>query len=503
MNAYRKTLLAIALAVAANGVNAAVTQSSDQKGEVLLFPYYTANGGWSTLISIVNTGNDPLAVRVRHREGRAGQDVQSLNLYLDAFDTWTAVIYDPDGDANGPAAIATQDTSCTVPAIRGNEQLPMDVNGSHYWPFQTGHLDDGREMAATFSDFAAETRDGFIEVIELGTVSGSSAQLIDGSDGNCAELAERWAPGGTWSTDPQLDVNAPQGNLTGQVTLINPLEARAMGARPTVLRGLLFGSQHSAPQDASPSVATGEFQGAETQSLVMVGDNPVVTTWSRPLDAIQAVLSVDQLHNEFLTSGGIESEWIITLPTKPSILDGLPSRPFDEAYGEVAPGEACIATGAFSVGGSPVLPGFVFDRSGQVLTDPDECADPEAGDKGFGPTLCFYRSYCEVTNNFEFNGTSMFSSARPVAIDTQAGGDDAADGWAYFWFLGETMLTHPEEDNVNVEGHVYRGLPAIGFMAAGLSADAIIPGVVSNFGLMQPHVIQTEICTEDCEDFLP
>ncbi|MBL4661333.1 MAG: hypothetical protein JKY19_13330, partial [Alcanivoracaceae bacterium] len=59
----------------------AVQLSSNGMGQVLIFPYYTVNGGFNTLINLVNRTNEAKALRVRFREAANGREVFTFNLY--------------------------------------------------------------------------------------------------------------------------------------------------------------------------------------------------------------------------------------------------------------------------------------------------------------------------------------------------------------------------------------------------------------------------------------
>ena len=94
----------------------AVTLNPRGTGQVLIYPYYTVNAGFSTLLSVVNTTAQGKALKVHIREGYDGRDVLIFNLYLSPYDAWVAQIFDP-GSGSGGAAIATNDNSCTVPTF--------------------------------------------------------------------------------------------------------------------------------------------------------------------------------------------------------------------------------------------------------------------------------------------------------------------------------------------------------------------------------------------------
>src|SRR5690606_38794306 len=94
-----------------SGMANAVNINPDGLGQVLLYPYYTVNGGNSTLISIVNTTDQAKAVKVRFLEALNSAEVLDFNLYLSPFDVWTAAVTRTEDGAS----LFTGDTSCTVP----------------------------------------------------------------------------------------------------------------------------------------------------------------------------------------------------------------------------------------------------------------------------------------------------------------------------------------------------------------------------------------------------
>ena len=99
-------LAGVAGMVGLTSVSNAVNLNSDGLGEVLIYPFYTVNNGLDTLLSVVNTTADVKAVKVRFVDSKNSREVLDFNLYLSPFDVWTGVITDPDGDNDGPAAVA-------------------------------------------------------------------------------------------------------------------------------------------------------------------------------------------------------------------------------------------------------------------------------------------------------------------------------------------------------------------------------------------------------------
>ncbi len=93
----RKNLTAAVLAGLAGaagivGSAQAVNINPDGLGQVLIYPYYTTNGGNTTVLSVVNTSEDAKAIKVRFMEGQNSQEVLDFNLYMSAYEVWAAAI---------------------------------------------------------------------------------------------------------------------------------------------------------------------------------------------------------------------------------------------------------------------------------------------------------------------------------------------------------------------------------------------------------------------------
>lgn len=177
-----------------NGMNI----NPDGTGQVLIYPYYTVNGGNQTLLSVVNTTSQGKAVKIRFLEGRNSREVLDFNLYLAAYDVWTGAIFSLV--ENGPANLVTLDKSCTAPTFANNAELPSLSNGVKYAPFRnykyTGTNNDSGP------DSVARTREGHFEMIEMGTVINGTRNSLNalthtnGVPNNCAQIRNAWVSGG-------------------------------------------------------------------------------------------------------------------------------------------------------------------------------------------------------------------------------------------------------------------------------------------------------------------
>jgi len=157
----------------------AVYLNPDGLGSVLVYPYYTVNGGNVTLISVVNTTDQGKAVKVRFLEAYNSREVLDFNLYMSPFDVWVAAVAPL---ATG-AEVLTNDNSCTVP--------PIPAAGV---AFRTGAFDGS--IAGQPKDGGptslVRTREGYVEMYEMAVLTGTSASNVthnaNGTPANCAKI---------------------------------------------------------------------------------------------------------------------------------------------------------------------------------------------------------------------------------------------------------------------------------------------------------------------------
>lgn len=128
-------------------------------GQTLLVPYYTAQGGNDTYLSIVNTDmRNGKAVKIRFRGASNSDDVLDFTILLSPGDVWAAAISKPAGQ--DLPKLTTSDKSCTLPAI--------PQNGVNFNPARL-------HQKLTAAQQASETREGYVEIFNMADIPPTAA----------------------------------------------------------------------------------------------------------------------------------------------------------------------------------------------------------------------------------------------------------------------------------------------------------------------------------------
>ena len=315
-------------------ISTAVNLNPDGVGQVLLYPYYTVNGGNTTVLSVVNTTDSGKAVKVRFLDARNSREVLDFNLYLSEYDVWTAAVFSLS-DA-GPANIVTNDTSCTVPGIeRGIFQLPTLADGRRYFPFRTTAFTD-YTTAGLNAQSPTRTRDGYIEMIEMGSIDYNSPAgfgffltHINNRPADCAFLEEAWLAAGTaggngiWVNNPAQDMSAPTGGLFGGAAIVNVAGGTYTNYNAEAIDGFSANQIHSFPGAQTPSLASVNAPGGgPVTSYVFDRGRLITSNWlvntGTAYFAVSALFMREAVFNEYEVDPdlGASTEWIVTFPTR-------------------------------------------------------------------------------------------------------------------------------------------------------------------------------------------
>ena len=282
----------------------AVQLSTNGTGQVLIFPYYTVNNGTNTLIYLINTTPEPKVVNVRFREGANNKNVMSFMVYLGAFDYWDGVLI--LNQSSNKTKLITQDASCTFPNFISHQGVEF-VNYLY-----TGEFIDA------YGDGDERLREGYVEVIEMGVLTGASALAVSldsqtSQIRDCSFLENSWL-NGPWQIDPSVDILPPSGGLSGNISLINVEQAYAVNVEPTILEDFSDQHLHAFLENEFPALTNGNTR----STIIDSNSNRINTNWPTGIEAVNAVLTSSLISNEydFRIDYGGTTDWVITMPTR-------------------------------------------------------------------------------------------------------------------------------------------------------------------------------------------
>lgn len=463
----------------------AVYLNPDGLGSVLVYPYYTVNGGNSTLLSVVNTTSEGKAVKVRFLEAYNSREVLDFNLYMSPFDVWVAQVAE---NGAGGASVFTNDNSCTVPVI------PATGAAFRTIAFD-GQSAQGKDGGPTS---LARTREGYVELIEMGTVTNTQNSTLNaithGSTSvpsNCNVVVKAWSGGGYWVGNPLIDISDPDGGLFGSGSIINVGEGTIEAYNAEAIDAFYVAATtatHTAPGSLSPSIASA----TSLTSNVFANGALVTTTYLQGVNAVSSLFMVDNVYNEYVVDPGLNAatEWVVTFPTKRFYVDKanlyLPAatswRPFDVLFTSTNGGTSC----------SPVGLQFWNREEQTTSTGVDFSPAPTAA----GTALCYEAQV--ITFNQGTPPSTVLASALEANIDlTQVG---FTSGWARIDLVNDSLgqpdpnhhlATTPEASSATATapaGNVFLGLPATGFAVIEyVNGNAGGAGVLSNYTGLYRH----------------
>ena len=470
--------IAASLGVMASSVEA-IMLNPRGTGQVLIYPYYTVNAGYGTLLSIVNTTVHGKALKVRFHEGRDGRVVFAFNLYLSPYDVWVGQTFDTSADGSGGAAIATNDNSCTVPAFA---PAPGGNSGVRIAPFGNA------AYSASSSDGGPagldRTREGLVEVIEMGEIASDDTpgtmhtlraiSHVAGTPLNCAQVVAAWAANGYWATNAAADMTPPAGGLYGAASIISVAQGTLFPVEAEIIEGFSSAFQHTAPDAAAPDLNTpGKSLDGLVSASVPVNGRTLQLSYARGEDAVSALFMADGVYNEYLVDPalGAGTDWVVAFPTKRFYADparvGTAARaPFDALFGAntALPGTSCSTVSAQVVSREEDVPvSGIFDP----------------------PPVPAHASVCFETSVLTLAGAVSTLGSR-LLVATDAATSTIPD---VRYRGGQILLdlSGPAHALVSSNGDTLLGLPAIGFAVTNYVNANVAPGVLSNYSAAYPH----------------
>lgn len=487
MNAFKRKALATAV-FAGLGIGSAhaVYQDPHGLGQALIYPYYTVQSvdgnAFNTFVSVVNTTTTGKVVKVRVREGKNSREVLDFNLYLSPNDVWTGAIIPSSATAGAPGRLITGDNSCT------NPQIP--ATGIDFRNF--AYVDDPSTTAVNEADGAGigldRTREGYIEMLEMSTVIGTSLTAIThgttGVPANCAAVR-----GAGPNALPAANRAAPTGGLAGTGTLIN-----VNNGSDSTYNAIALANVTTTDIYTDIGTEQGNLAQADGVSVVVTsasdGTRVYTSGWTLGIDAVSATMMNANVINEYVLDAGTKSntDWVMTFPTKRFYVDTVSARaPFSNKF---------TATGSCET-----IAFAYWNRE-------ERSASAAGGD--FSPlppgspasSLCWESTVVSIrspglTANPTGTTSGVLGSVNTTVINLQ---DGFQNGWARMTFGGAgaaTGLTAAAGSTTNVTtgissavAQTYRGLPVVGFMTRTFNNGTLVCAGAScqgNYGSANSH----------------
>lgn len=450
----KKTSLSLAVAATvAASAQAQMYIDHSNTGEVLLYPFYTADGGNETYITVVNTTDQYKAAKVRILEAEDSKEVRDFNLYLSPYDHFSFAI---SKGADGYGQLETADVSCTVPAITGpvpfTLQLAIDAKDKN--------LDPSRSLQ------------GYVEIIEMGQfkeVMGKNWLHSKGAaPAGCSKLVEAWTAGGQWYKDAAADdvghygeeTSWSGGGLYGVGMIVNPDKGTAMGYDAEAIDNAVTGrgaQLHYPPGSVLPNFTSDGFL---TSSTIFANGVASTFTYADSEDAVSSVLMTGSITNEYVLDDAFDgsTDWVITFPTKRRYVAG---KTADLPFANPWTGDESCDPISYQV----------FDREEQTIVyiPGEPLFSPAPEEEKEDIEICYEANVVTFTKDLAAADSALFGedpSVSEARIQTLLKPSDFQHGWAEISFLQADLIAAydtsfhylPAQSGGNLGG-----LPAIGF----------------------------------------
>lgn len=470
----------------------------DGVGHILLVPYFSAQEGNASILSVVN--HDTLngkALKIRFRGATNGDNLADLTVYLAPGDTWTGLV--SQNSSTGVAQLSSADASCTQPSLAQGAVLA----------FSTLRLN----QTLTATERAAQTREGYVEIINTADVPPQSAagslyqSIAAGSARNCTApaLAATLTDAATEPDAVARGFGSPSGALRGSWTIINvPQTLTYSGVAAAVAAvdsatGLpsranyVFFPQSGEPISGNADTLTNDpllvslpygnkssnrstlrTYATATIPLVrpLLSDFPDLSTPYLPGVApkdqaaqLSKVFAVQSLRNEYATDASVAAatEWMFAQPTKRL------SVAVDYLQGKVV---YSVMTGFdnfeyYSQDNTSLVNGKVCSDYPFVFYDRAEAAR-NAADNVYAASA--YVQLCGAVPVLSFSTTLPSASGASLST-TATGARNFVSGWGR---LDLGFSTHT-------------GTPVLGLALVRARNDSAAPGVSANYGMFLPH----------------
>ena len=491
-----------------------LTVNADGIGHILLLPYYSAQGGNATILSLTNTDYlNGKAVKVRFRGATNGDSVLDLTVFLAPNDVWNGLVsQDP---STGSAQLTSADSSCTLPSLSSGNALRF--SGSRLRP------------GLSSSEAVSHTLEGYVELMTMANIP--ALGTVAATAGSLFKSISRQATGGVRACNSatllatQVETTSeaaaaaqgfatPTTGIQGSWTIVNvprtltfsgdalAIEARDSSGLPARANFVFFAQSTDAASNvdsltADPMLrltplAAKTAAGVATAYVPQSGSLPIVkAVWSdfpdistpylegASMPTFQAaqlskIMAVKSVINEYATEPGIgaASDWVLSMPARRYSVgaDFRQSQPVLVYSLVTAAGNAEY----FSSANSSVANGLIctlaedqtfFDREAAGRHQPAGSTNPQA----VTPL-----SLCGTVPVLKFAN----ESALAASVSVVQAGAASVSGWATLNTKNSALISAITTTT---------GIPLIGASFIKASNPVSAPGVSGNYGIVSPH----------------
>lgn len=477
-------------------------------GHALITPYFSAQNGNATLLSVTNTDTkNGKALKVRFRGASNSDDILDFTALLSPGDVWNAMVTAAAGD--NPATITTFDKTCTLPQLQPGVAQP----------FVTTRL-----TTKGGSNINNNTREGYVEIFAMAdipsaAVYGSSANaqsalytaikhvngqapctssVINAAILNTNHTAENTAAAAGLAT--------PSGGLFGNWIVINVPQTTTYSGAMTAIRGLgeratfrLFPQAATAYSGtianvtADPLLRPGSFATMTSASVGggAVGAAPIPAAFfdlpdmSTPFGTaagagapeaqaalLSAALAVPNIINEYLTEASIsgKTDWVFSMPSRryQVAMDYSPTTP-RRLYTAMPVGFQYFHDANTSI--NPLnISQICVSAQGQTFYDREE--GTKTSGAVFSPGNISVTQFCGETSVLSFADSGV--SALGASVARQDTNSSAfTNGWGVV--------------NVDDGTKTVPGLPVLGSSFMKATNPAVAAGQSGTYGVTSEH----------------
>ncbi len=449
----KQILLATALATS-TASQSAVYINPAGTGEVILMPFYTVANGLNTYLNVHNNKNQAKIIRVVLREGVGSQRALSLNVFLSAYDSWTATL----GVVDNKAVFLSNDSSCV-----------QAIDAGTVYDLLTQEVDTDPQNPLSPEALLNRVGAGWVEMYEMATVGADQTTLNNAIlSRDCEFLNQQYEAGGLWENDLSNQLSPTAGGLHGSVTLIDVTNG-AMTSTPAIHLEDFYPEAtiaHTGFSDQQPDLAS-----ADSTSLLLHQGQAISTVWLTGYEAISALLMNADLTSEFNVDATVaaSSDWVLTLPTLRFHQQGT-AAPF-----------VFVSDNMFYRFPLPAC------QSGMTLRSRE-------GELVFGDTCGNITPVPPSISQHAVNVWNMTDSfpGAPLLVDADADNyagirtnqEGISEGIINFDF---TFYSDSMSSQLDDNDRTYQGLPVIGFAYNRFINANAQPGLLANYGTTTPY----------------